>query len=165
VDELVGLAETLQTRCGKAGLRVATAESCTGGMVAAAITAVPGSSTYFEGGVVAYGDRAKHELLGVDEGLIASHGAVSAQVALAMARGGRTRFGADLAVAVTGIAGPGGGSEEKPVGLTYVAVVGPGGEHVQRFAWSGSRGDNQRLSARAALELLLEAASASEAPA
>lgn len=156
MDELVELAELLQARCAAEGLRVATAESCTGGMVAAAITGIPGSSTYFVGGIVAYSDEVKRELLDVPDELLASHGAVSAQVALAMARAAAARLRADLAVAVTGVAGPGGGTNDKPVGLTYVASVGPHGEQVQRFLWSGDRAANRILSARAALELLID---------
>lgn len=158
MDELVALAERLQARCGAIGARVATAESCTGGMIAAAITSVPGSSGHFVGGVVAYSDALKRALLGVDDALLASHGAVSAQVAVAMARGARARLGAELAVAVTGISGPGGGTVDKPVGLTYVAVAGQAGDVVRRFSWHGDREENRVASARAALELLLEAA-------
>ncbi len=165
MDELVELAELLQARCTARGLRVATAESCTGGMVAAAITAVPGSSLYFVGGVVAYSDDVKGELLHVPDDLLTSHGAVSAQVALAMARAAAARLRADVAVAVTGVAGPGGGSDDKPVGLTYVAAVGPVGEQVQRFLWSGDRAANRVQSARAALEMLVESASPASGPA
>ena len=110
------------------GFTVATAESCTGGLVAARLTDHPGSSAYFLGSVVAYANRAKVQALGVEEELIASHGAVSRQVAVAMARRAQDRFGADFAVATTGIAGPGGGSADKPVGLVHVAVVGPHGQ-------------------------------------
>ncbi len=155
-ESLVALAERLAVACGEHGLTVATAESCTGGLVADAITDVAGASRYFLGGVVAYADRAKTDQLGVAPELIAAHGAVSAQVARAMAVGARERFGADLAVAVTGIAGPGGGSEAKPVGLTYVAFADRGGVDVRRFLWSGDRAANKLASATAALELLLE---------
>lgn len=158
MDELVALAERLQARCRAIGVRVATAESCTGGMIAAAITSVPGSSDYFLGGVVVYSDALKRALLGVNDALLASHGAVSAQVAVAMAHGARARTGADLAVAVTGISGPGGGTEDKPVGLTYVAVAGQAADVVRRFSWHGDRQENRVASARAALELLLEVA-------
>ncbi len=155
-ESLVALAERLAVACEERGLTVATAESCTGGLVADAITDVAGASRYFLGGVVAYADRAKTNQLGVAPELIAAHGAVSAQVARAMAVGARERFGADLAVAVTGIAGPGGGSEAKPVGLTYVAFADRGGVDVRRFLWSGDRAANKLASATAALELLLE---------
>jgi PncC family amidohydrolase len=160
MDPLVELAERLQGRCLGRGLTVATAESCTGGLIAHLLTEVPGSSGYVRGGWVVYADDAKHDLLGVPVELIAAHGAVSAQVALAMAEGARARLGTDLAVAVTGIAGPTGGTAAKPVGLTYVAVAGIGSPQVRRFQWSGDRGENKRLSAAAALELLLEQAEA-----
>ena len=154
-DPLVELAEQLQAGCIARGLTVATAESCTGGLVAHLLTEVPGSSAYVRGGIVAYADDVKRALLGVDAALLAAHGAVSAQVALAMADGARDRLGTDLGVGVTGVAGPGGGSEAKPVGLVYVAVSGLGAPTVRRFLWPGDRSENKRESARAALELLL----------
>ena len=157
---LVDLARRLQERCLAAGLTVAAAESCTGGLVTHVLTEVPGSSNYLLGGVVSYADRAKTELLGVDPDHLAAHGAVSAQVARAMATGARERFGADLGVAVTGIAGPDGGSDAKPVGLTYVAVADEEGVEVRRLLWPGERSDNKRASAGAALELLLARAGA-----
>lgn len=154
-DLLVGLAERLQGVCLGRTLTVAVAESCTGGLVAHAMTEVPGSSGYFLGGVVSYADAAKRALLDVPAEVLAAHGAVSAQVARAMADGARARFGADLAAAVTGIAGPDGGTPEKPVGLTYVAVADAAGAEVRRFAWSGDRAANKRASAEAVLELLI----------
>jgi PncC family amidohydrolase len=160
---LVALAERLQGVCLGRGLTVATAESCTGGRIAAAITAVAGSSGYYVGGVVSYADHVKVDLLGVPEHSLAEHGAVSAQVARAMADGARGRFGVDLAVAVTGIAGPGGGSAAKPVGLTYIGLAS--GEHVEvrRSMWSGAREANQVAAAHAALEWLIEVAEAAGA--
>ena len=154
--DLVGLAERLQGLCLDRSLTVATAESCTGGLVAHAITEVPGSSAYFVGGVVSYADRAKQAMLDVPVDVIAAHGAVSAQVARAMAIGARQRLEASLAVSVTGIAGPDGGTDEKPVGLTYVGVADEGGVDIRRFHWTGDRAANKLASARAALELLLE---------
>lgn len=110
------------------GLRIATAESCTGGLIAAALTSVPGSSDVFERGFVTYSNEAKIEMLGVPGELIAAHGAVSMEVARAMARGALKHSRADIAVAVTGIAGPGGASEAKPIGLVHIAAARRGGE-------------------------------------
>jgi PncC family amidohydrolase len=155
-DPLVALAERLQAASLATGSTVALAESCTGGMVAAALTAVPGSSGYFHGGVVSYADRAKRDLLDVDPDVLAAHGAVSAQVARAMAIGARTRFGATIGASVTGIAGPAGGSPAKPVGLTYVAVADDTGVDVRRIVWPGDRAANRRDSTIAVLEMLLE---------
>jgi PncC family amidohydrolase len=155
---LVVLAERLQGICLGNGLTVGTAESCTGGLVASSITDVAGSSGYFRGGIVAYADDAKESLLDVPPEVLSSHGAVSAQVARAMATGARQRLGIDLAVAVTGIAGPGGGTESKPVGLTYVAVADVRDVIVRRFIWRGDRASNKLASAEAALELLIERA-------
>ena len=157
-DPLVDLAARLGARCAALGLTVATAESCTGGLVAHLMTEVPGSSAYLRGGIVAYADDVKRSALGVPREVIAAHGAVSAQVALAMAEGVRRALGTDLAVAVTGVAGPDGGSEAKPVGLVYVAVAGLGAPDVRRFLWTGDRTANKRSSAEAAMETLLERA-------
>ena len=155
-DSLVGLAERLQAVCLGRGLTLALAESCTGGLVADAVTDVPGSSGYFLGGIVSYSDAAKERLLDVPPEIIVAHGAVSAQVARAMAEGARGRLGASIAASVTGIAGPDGGSEAKPVGLTYVAVADEDGVDVRRFLWSGDRIANKRSSAEAVLEFLVE---------
>jgi len=157
LDTLVRLATTVQGRFRARGLTLATAESCTGGLVAHVITEVPGASGHFRGGVVAYADDVKGSALHVPAALVHSHGAVSAQVARAMAEGVRAAIGSDFAVAVTGVAGPDGGTPSKPVGLTYVAVAGPTGMEVRRQVWSGDRRANKLASARAALELLLEA--------
>jgi PncC family amidohydrolase len=154
-DPLVELAERLQSRCVALGLTVATAESCTGGLVAHALTEVPGSSAYVRGGIVAYSNDVKAELLGVPGPALEAHGAVSAQVAVAMAEGARERLHADLGVGVTGVAGPDGGTDEKPVGLVYVAVAGIGAPEVRRYLWPGDRSANKRDSAIAAIELLL----------
>ncbi len=155
---LVARAERLQGLCLGRGLTVSVAESCTGGMVAAAITEIAGSSGYFMGGVVSYADSAKAGLLAVPEATLAAHGAVSAQVALAMATGARARFATDLAVSITGVAGPDGGSAEKPVGLTYIALAGPAGADVRRLQLDGDRAANREAAARAALEWLIDAA-------
>lgn len=162
-QQLAALAERLQGICLGRRLTVGTAESCTGGLVADALTDIPGSSGYFRGGIVAYADEAKSALLGVPAAALAAHGAVSAQVARAMAVGARERLAVDLAVAVTGIAGPGGASEAKAVGLTYVAVADAGGCEVRRHAWTGDRAANKAASAGAAIELLIERAEAAGA--
>ncbi len=154
--DLVLAAERLGARCAELGLRVASVESCTGGLVGHLITEVPGSSAYFVGGLITYSDDLKRDLVGVLPDVIAAHGAVSAQVAMAMATGGRERTRADLVVSVTGIAGPDGGTAAKPVGLTYVAVADGHGVAVRRHAWTGDRAANKRASAAAALDLLLE---------
>lgn len=155
-DPLVVLAARLHDRCLARGVRLATVESCTGGLVGHLITETPGSSAYYLGGFVTYSDQLKRDLVGVSEEVLAAHGAVSAQTAIAMAVGGRSRTGADLGASVTGIAGPDGGSPQKPVGLTYVAVADGVGTEVRRYLWSGPRADNKRASAEALLELILE---------
>jgi len=165
-DDLEGpdgleLAVQLGERCLALGRTIATVESCTGGLIGHLITEVPGSSAYFVGGFITYSDELKREAVGVPHDVLAAHGAVSAQVAMAMATGGRARTGADLAVSVTGIAGPDGGTAAKPVGLTYVAVADGLGVAVKRHLWSGDRAENKRRSATAALALLLERVEAS----
>jgi nicotinamide-nucleotide amidase len=140
------------------GLTVAVAESCTGGLLGAMITDQPGSSAYFLGGVVAYGDKAKRDLLGVGAGLLTKYGAVSAQVAEAMAEGARSRFGSTLAAAVTGIAGPGSDGTSKPVGLTYIAVASDSATSSHQYNFSGDRWTNRRQAAGESLRLLVEAA-------
>ena len=156
-EALEALVGRLAARLDAGRQTLATAESCTGGLLAAAITDRPGSSSFFSGGVVSYSNRLKEELLGVPADLLASRGAVSAEVAVAMAQGARERLGADLAVSVTGVAGPGGGGDGKPVGLTFIGVAGPELVLVKQFNWKGGRAENRRLSVEAALELLLEA--------
>jgi PncC family amidohydrolase len=155
-DPLVTLVGRLHERCLALGVQLATIESCTGGLVGHLITETPGSSAYYVGGFVTYSDRLKRDLVGVPPEVLAAHGAVSAQTAIAMASGGRSRTGADIGASVTGIAGPDGGSDEKPVGLTYVAVADVAGTEVRRHLWSGSRTENKRASAEALLELILE---------
>jgi nicotinamide-nucleotide amidase len=146
--------EIVLEACREGGLTLAAAESCTGGLVAARLTSVPGSSDVFLGGVVAYADGVKRAELGVPEALLERFGAVSAEVAEAMARGGRKRLGADVAVAVTGIAGPGGGTPEKPVGLVYLHAEGPGGELARELNLPGDRGAIRGRATAAALHLV-----------
>ena len=136
------------------GLRLATAESCTGGMVAARLTSVPGSSASFVGGVVSYSDEVKRSELGVSAELLAAHGAVSAEVAAAMAEGARERLGADVAVAVTGIAGPGGGTPEKPVGRVHLHAAGPDGSLTRMLDLPGEREQIRVRATVTALHLL-----------
>jgi len=137
-------------------LKLATAESCTGGLVGHRLTNVPGSSGYLEGGVIAYSYEAKERLLGVHHDTLYEHGAVSAETALEMARGVRKALGADIGVAVTGIAGPGGGLPGKPVGLVYIALSARTYERVERFVWDSDREGNKAYSAEAALAMLKE---------
>jgi PncC family amidohydrolase len=153
--ELASLSARLQDLALERGLTVGTAESCTGGLIGHALTAIPGSSRYYRGGVVSYSDDIKIRLLDVPATAIERHGAVSAQVAVAMAEGARQRLECDYAVSVTGVAGPDGGSEAKPVGLTYVAAAGPVDHEVQRHLWDGDRAANKEHSAVAAVELLV----------
>ena len=140
--------------CLEEGLTLATAESCTGGMVAQRLTSVPGSSQVFLGGVVAYADEVKAAELGVPRDVLERHGAVSAEVAEAMAAGARERLGADLAVAVTGIAGPGGGSEEKAVGLVYLHAEAPSGARSADFVFPGDREGIRRRATVTSLHLV-----------
>ena len=137
------------------GLTLVTAESCTGGLLAHHITNVSGSSAYYLGGIVAYANKVKEESLGVRHETLLVHGAVSEEAAREMASGARQRMGADVALSITGIAGPTGGTPEKPVGLVYVALSAPDVETCRRHVWQGDRLANKQQSAEAALELLL----------
>jgi len=136
------------------GWTLATAESCTGGLVAERLTRVPGSSGWFPGGVVAYSNSVKTDLAGVDPELFAAHGAVSEQVARALAEGVRRRFGADLGIGITGIAGPGGGSEEKPVGTVHLALAAADGTRHRALRLPGDRERVRTMAAQAALEMV-----------
>ncbi len=136
------------------GVTLATAESCTGGLVAARLTSVPGSSAAFLGSVVAYDDSVKRQALGVPAAVLERHGAVSAETAAAMAAGAREALGADVVVSVTGVAGPGGGTEEKPVGLVYLHAAGAGVEEAVELRLPGTRAAVRRRAAASALHLL-----------
>ena len=153
--ELHDLARVL--RC--SGLTVAVAESCTGGLLGAVLTALPGSSDYMRGGVIAYADSVKADLLGVSRSELAAHGAVSEPVARAMADGARQRCHAAIGLAVTGIAGPDGGSQAKPVGLIFVAVASAAGGRAVRLDGDSGRESNRARAVVAALQLCFEAAS------
>ncbi|MBK8836836.1 MAG: CinA family protein [Anaerolineae bacterium] len=142
---------------GDRGWTIGTAESCTGGLIGDTLTDRAGSSAYFLGGIISYDDRVKRERLGVMTATLESAGAVSEETALEMARGARRALGVDVAVSATGIAGPGGGSVDKPVGLVWLAISAPGVERAERFVWPFDRTGNKRASADAALRLVLKA--------
>lgn len=152
--------EALAMKVGRAlhvrGWRLATAESCTGGWIAKALTDVAGSSQWFDGGVVSYSNASKTELLGVPEDVLAAHGAVAEETVRAMADGARRRFAADLAVAVSGIAGPGGGSDDKPVGTVYFAWAAPSGVTAARRIFAGTRDSVRRQTVALALQRLID---------
>ncbi len=155
--EIQALSETVLGACRAARLKLATAESCTGGMVAAALTDIAGSSDVVERGFVTYSNAAKTELLGVPPEMIAAHGAVSAQVATAMVQGALARAPVDVAVSITGIAGPGGATKGKPVGLVYFGIARKGSAaRVERHTFQGDRAAVRAASTQRALELLLE---------
>ena len=158
-DDLAPLAVSVLDLCRAAKLKLATAESCTGGLVAASLTDIAGSSDVVERGFVTYSNEAKMQLLGVPEALIAAHGAVSPHVARAMAEGALTHAPVDLAVSITGIAGPGGGSERKPVGLVYFGLARRGREpRIERHVFPGDRIAIRWAATECALELLREGA-------
>lgn len=153
------VAAELLENCRRQGLVLATAESCTGGLIGAALTAIAGSSDVFDRGFVTYSNQAKNEVLGVSKRTLASHGAVSEPAARAMAEGAIERSRAHLAVAVTGIAGPGGGSPDKPVGLVHFAVARKGAATTARHkVFPGDRDEVRAATVAFALELLTEAA-------
>jgi nicotinamide-nucleotide amidase len=147
------IAELVLELCRAGGLTLATAESCTGGMVAERLTAVPGSSDVFVGGIVAYSNEMKERELGVPAEMLERHGAVSAETAAAMAAGARERLGVDVGIAVTGIAGPDGGTEDKPVGLVYLHVEGPNGDRGVDFLFPGDRASIRRRATVTVLHL------------
>jgi PncC family amidohydrolase len=144
-----------------AGWRIATAESSTGGLIGHSITMIPGSSDYYPGGVISYSNQAKQVELGVPTPLLAEHGAVSAEVAVAMAEGVRQRFGTELGLSVTGVAGPEGGSEDKPVGTHWIGVALRGHpSHAEHYHFPHDREGNKAAAALAALVLALAEVSA-----
>jgi len=137
-------------------LTISTIESCTAGGLAYRITEVPGASVYFLGGLVAYDNRVKLEWVGVPRRVFEQHGAVSREAASAMSEGGRTRFNTDLCLAITGIAGPGGGTPEKPIGTVFVSASSQAGTRTQRFSFSGDRQHVRQRAIDAALEMALD---------
>ncbi len=157
------MAESLEVmigaRLGAKQQLLATAESCSGGLIAHRLTNTPGSSSYFQGGVVSYSNAAKVKLLGVKQESLDQYGAVSEVVAREMAEGALKRFEADWAVACTGIAGPDGGTPQKPVGLVYIGVAGLAGTNVERCQFEGDRMSIKQQTADRALALVLEALS------
>ena len=138
------------------GWKLSTAESCTGGLIADRLTDVPGSSEYFLGGFVSYAYEAKVASLGVSWDTLHAHGAVSRETVLEMAHGARRALSADIAISVSGIAGPGGGLPEKPVGTTWIGLVAHEHEQARVFYWTGNRRENKERSAEAALKMLIE---------
>ena len=155
-NDLTTLATTVIKKAAAAGCTIATAESCTGGLISSCLTTVPGSSDVFICSFVTYSNESKTRLLGIPVDAITDYGAVSDIVAAAMAEGAVAHSGADLAVAVTGVAGPGGGTSEKPVGLVYLSLAQTGDDAVvKRYIFAGTRDDIRRSAVGAALELLL----------
>jgi PncC family amidohydrolase len=150
------LEEILREQMHTRGLTLVTAESCTGGLVSDRITNVSGSSEYFPGGVVAYSYEAKVNLLGVSWDTLNTHGAVSEETVLEMARGARKLFNADIGISVSGIAGPTGGLPEKPVGTTWFGLAVDGREWARHFVWDGDRIQNKHHSSEAALQFVLD---------
>jgi nicotinamide-nucleotide amidase len=148
------LGEVVGQKLARAGQTLAVAESCTGGLIAKLITDVAGASEYFMRGWTTYSNEAKVAELGVSPELIEAHGAVSAEVATAMAQGARRRAGTDHAIGITGIAGPGGGSEQKPVGLVYISLDGSEGSTTSRYVFSRDRSSVRLRAAQTALDLL-----------
>ena len=148
--------ERILELCLRRGWKMAVAESCTGGLIGGRLTSVPGSSAYFEGGVIAYSNELKRALLHVSPGMLDAHGAVSDPVVRAMAMGAAAAAMADCAIAVTGVAGPDGGTEEKPVGTVWIGVALPTGTTSRRYRFAGDREEVREQTVDAALELFLE---------
>ena len=136
-------------------MSLATAESCTGGLIGDRITDIPGSSDYYLGGVIAYANRTKEHILGVNSETLERYGAVSRETVIEMAQGARQALGAQIAISVSGVAGPGGGTPEKPVGLVWIGLSAPDGEQAWRFIWPGDRRQVKSQTAEQAFGLLL----------
>ncbi len=150
-----GIPEKISLLLEEKHLKVATAESCTGGLIGDTITNIPGNSEYYEGGIVSYSNDMKIKFLGVDERILAEYGAVSEQTAREMADGVRRVTGVDIGIATTGIAGPGGGTEKKPVGLVYISISTSEATEVKKHIFHGNRRENKEQACRAALTILL----------
>lgn len=160
-EDLLALSRRVGAALAERGAWVCAAESCTGGLILSTLTDCAGSSAYVQGGIVTYSNEAKMNFLKVREATLVEQGAVSEATAAEMARGALALFGVDYALSVTGIAGPGGGTADKPVGLTYIGLAGPGALlRVERHVWAGDRVENKLASAAAALRLLLQAVEA-----
>jgi PncC family amidohydrolase len=159
-DSAQDLEEKVGELLSQRGWTLAVAESCTGGLVGHRITNVSGSSAYFEGGVISYSNEVKEHVLGVPLETLIDHGAVSKETVLAMARGVRHLLGTDVAVSITGIAGPTGGTPEKPVGLVYIGLAAEDAESAEKHIWAGDRESNKAQTAEAALKLLFSYLSA-----
>ena len=155
-EEIISAAERLVRSLAEEQKTIATAESCTGGMIGQSLTSVPGASRVYGFGFITYANEAKERLLGVEHETLLSHGAVSPETAREMAQGARRVSGADIAVAVTGIAGPGGGTPEKPVGLVYVGISSGHGTRAVRLGLGGSRDEIRRRTVLCALDLVME---------
>lgn len=151
------IAEKLGSMLKRRGMTLAVAESCTGGLVGGAITAIPGSSAFFRGGVIAYENNVKHRVLGVPVRILERHGAVSAHTVIAMARGAQKLLTAECAIAVSGVAGPGGGTKEKPVGLVWIGIAVKKEVHAFEERFSGNRSDIRNRTVKRALEHCLDA--------
>ena len=153
--------DSLEEQVGKAlkerKLTLSVAESCTGGLMASRITDIPGSSQYFRGGIIAYQNDVKESILGVPPEVISEYGVISEETVRAMATGCQRLFASDIAVAITGLAGPGGGTAETPVGLVYIGVATSTGVVAHRFQWSGDRIQNKKSAVHAAITLIREA--------
>ena len=154
--DVIELARAAGEELQRRGWCLSTAESCTGGLIGHLVTEIPGSSAYYQGGVVAYANEIKQQVLGVSAATLRTDGAVSGACASEMAAGVRRLFGADVGIATTGIAGPGGGSAEKPVGLVYIAVETPDGTWCERHVFGSDRTENKQQTVVRALQLLLE---------